>query len=102
MIPPDVMIRIAGLRVLYGRFAAVDGLDADGVKEFLGVRYANPPTGSGRFQTPRPVTSWASTDLIVDALAYGNAATQMRSGAGAAAYPPPVQAAMTEAFGPPP
>ncbi len=77
------------------------GLDVDGVKEFLGVRYANPPTGSGRFQPPRPVTSWASTELVVDANAYGNAAIQMRSGAGAAAYPPPVQAAMTEAFGPP-
>ena len=29
LVPPDVMIRIADLRVLYGSFAAVDGLDLD-------------------------------------------------------------------------
>jgi para-nitrobenzyl esterase len=78
------------------------GLDAGGVAEFLGVRYANPPTGTARFMAPRAVTGWSSTDLVVDAAAYGSAAVQMRSGAGAAAYPPPVQAAMTEAFAPPP
>jgi len=77
------------------------GLGGEGVVEFLGVRYANPPTGTARFQPPRPVTGWASTDLVVDANAYGNAAVQMRSGAGAAAYPPLVQAAMSEAYAPP-
>lgn len=77
------------------------GLESGGVTEFLGVRYANPPAGTSRFQGPRPVTSWDGTELVVDANAYGAAAVQMRSGAGAAAYPPLVQAAMSEAFAPP-
>jgi para-nitrobenzyl esterase len=79
----------------------LQGLLTDGVAEFLGVRYANPPTGHRRFQPPEPPVSWASTSLVVDAKAYGSAAVQMRSGAGAASYPPLVQAAMTEAFAPP-
>jgi para-nitrobenzyl esterase len=79
----------------------IQGLDVDGVFEFLGVRYANPPTGQRRLQPPEPPVGWASTSLIVDAKAYGEAAIQIRSGAGAAAYPPLVQSAMTEAFRPP-
>lgn len=70
----------------------------DDVIEFLGVRYAQPPVGALRFQGPKKPEPW--TDEAA-ATAYGQAAVQMRSGAGAAAYPPVVQAAMTEAFKPP-
>lgn len=70
----------------------------DGVLEFLGVRYAQAPLGKLRFQAPVKPEPWNDE---VTATAYGQAATQMRSGAGAAAYPPVVQAAMTEAFKPP-
>ncbi len=70
----------------------------DGVIEFLGVRYAQPPVGALRFQAPKKPEPWNDEAA---ATAYGQAAVQMRSGAGAAAYPPLVQAAMTEAFKPP-
>ena len=69
-----------------------------GVIEFLGVRYAQPPLGALRFKGPLKPEPW-NTEAA--ATAYGQAAVQMRSGAGAATYPPLVQAAMTEAFKPP-
>jgi para-nitrobenzyl esterase len=75
------------------------GIDTgDGVLEFLGVRYAQPPVGPLRFQAPVKPSIWQGEQT---ATAYGQAAVQMRSGAGAAVYPPTVQAAMTEAFKPP-
>ena len=70
----------------------------DGVIEFLGVRYAQPPVGALRFQAPKKPEPWNGEQA---ATSYGQAAVQMRSGAGAAAYPPLVQAAMTEAYKPP-
>lgn len=70
----------------------------DGVMEFLGVRYAQPPLGPLRFQAPVKPSVWEGEQT---ATAYGQPAVQMRAGAGAAAYPPLVQAAMTEAFAPP-
>lgn len=70
----------------------------DGVLEFLGVRYAQAPVGKLRFQAPVKPAAWEGE---LAAGTYGQAAVQMRSGAGAAAYPPVVQAAMTEAFKPP-
>jgi ABC-2 type transport system ATP-binding protein len=51
LIPPDVMIRIAGLRVLYGSFAAVDGLDLDIRRgELFGLIG---PNGAGKSTTIR-------------------------------------------------
>jgi para-nitrobenzyl esterase len=70
----------------------------DGVLEFRGVRYAQAPVGKLRFQAPVKPAAWEGE---LSAATYGQAAMQMRSGAGAAGYPPAVQAAMTEAFGPP-
>src|ERR671925_78807 len=47
----DVMIRIAGLRVLYGTFAAVDGLDLDIRRgELFGLLG---PNGAGKSTTIR-------------------------------------------------
>lgn len=49
--PPEVMIRIAGLRVLYGTFAAVDGLDLDIRRgELFGLLG---PNGAGKSTTIR-------------------------------------------------
>ncbi|MEZ6031249.1 MAG: carboxylesterase family protein [Hyphomonadaceae bacterium] len=70
----------------------------DGVIEFLGVRYAKPPVGELRFKPPVKPSPWEREQT---ATAYGEAAVQLRAGAGAAAYPPLVQAAMSEAFKPP-
>lgn len=70
----------------------------DGVLEFLGVRYAQPPVGGLRFQAPKKPEPWNDE---ASAASYGEASVQMRSGAGAAAYPPLVQAAMSEAYKPP-
>lgn len=51
LVPPDVMIRIAGLRVLYGSFAAVDGLDLDIRRgELFGLIG---PNGAGKSSTIR-------------------------------------------------
>ncbi len=51
MVPPEVMIRIAGLRVLYGTFAAVDGLDLDIRRgELFGLLG---PNGAGKSTTIR-------------------------------------------------
>ncbi|MDP3740648.1 MAG: carboxylesterase family protein [Hyphomonadaceae bacterium] len=74
------------------------GVPEDGVLEFRGVRYAQPPVGPLRFQAPKKMDAWQGETA---ANVYGQAATQMRAGAGAASYPPLVQAAMTEAFLPP-
>jgi para-nitrobenzyl esterase len=74
------------------------GISVDGVVEFRGVRYAQPPVGPLRFQAPKKPEPWQGETAATD---YGQAAVQLRAGAGAAAYPPLVQAAMTEAFAPP-
>ncbi len=74
------------------------GINVDGVMEFHGVRYAQPPLGALRFQAPRKPEAWQGE---VAAKEYGQAAVQMRAGAGAAAYPPLVQEAMSQAFAPP-
>jgi para-nitrobenzyl esterase len=76
----------------------IRGVVDDGVVEFRGLRYAQPPIGPLRFQAPKKPEAWQGELNTKD---YGQAAVQMRAGAGAAAYPPLVQAAMTEAFAPP-
>ncbi len=69
----------------------VQGVLEDGVYEFRGIRYAQ----AERFQAPTDLEPWEG---VKPANQYGQAAVQMRAGAGAAAYPPLVQAAMTEAY----
>src|SRR5690606_32981575 len=74
------------------------GISVNGALEFRGVRYAQPPVGALRFQAPKKPGAWQGESSAAD---YGEAAVQMRAGAGAAAYPPLVQAAMSQAFAPP-
>jgi carboxylesterase type B len=49
--------------------AASSTAKARDVYAFLGVPYAEPPTGSLRFSSPRPVTLWSG---IRDAKQYGD------------------------------
>jgi carboxylesterase type B len=48
---------------------ALRGIRADHVDSFLGVRYAQPPTGHLRWAAPRPVKPWKG---VRSAEAYGN------------------------------
>jgi carboxylesterase type B len=49
--------------------AASSHVEVRDVYAFLGVPYAEPPTGSLRFSSPRPVTLWSG---IRDAKQYGD------------------------------
>jgi len=55
------------------RLGKVRGLDDGRVKSFLGLRYAEPPTGDRRFKPPVMVSSW---DGMVDATRFPNRAMQ--------------------------
>jgi len=76
------------------------GVSVDGVIEFLGVRYAQPPVGALRFQAPKKLAPW---DGETAATEYGQPAVQLRTpgSAGASSYPPVVEAARSEAFASP-
>jgi carboxylesterase type B len=45
------------------------GANSDGVDSFLGVPYAQPPTGDLRWRAPQPARPWSG---MRDALAFGN------------------------------
>jgi para-nitrobenzyl esterase len=55
------------------RLGKVRGLDDGNVKSFLGLRYAEPPTGDRRFKPPVMVSSWEGT---LDATQFPNRAMQ--------------------------
>jgi para-nitrobenzyl esterase len=81
-------------------FGQLRGILEDGVYEFRGVRYAQPPVGALRFQAPKKPEAWQGE---VSAAEYGQPAVQMRTpgSAGASTYPPVVEAARAEAFASP-
>ncbi len=60
----------------------ITGIQEDGYQAFLGIRYAQPPVGSLRFQPPQRLDAWEG---VYDASRYGPIAPQ--------AYPddPPLQ-----------
>lgn len=78
----------------------IHGVLDDGVFEFRGVRYAQPPVGPLRFQAPKALEPWTGEQAADQ---YGQPAVQLRSAgsAGAATYPGEVGAAMAEAYKPP-
>jgi para-nitrobenzyl esterase len=51
----------------------VQGLEKDGVYEFLGIPYAAPPVGNLRWRPPQPVHHW---DEPLDATKFGNTCPQ--------------------------
>jgi para-nitrobenzyl esterase len=48
-----------------------------GIAAFLGIPYAAPPTGAGRFLPPRRLPAWEG---VLDATRHGPACTQVRDG----------------------
>jgi para-nitrobenzyl esterase len=53
---------------------AVCGLEANGVKSWLGIRYAAPPVGKLRWASPEPAPAWGKT---FQATSEGNACPQV-------------------------
>ena len=65
---------------------AVRGIEQDGgVRAYLGIPYAQPPTGPRRFAPPRPAEGWTG---IREAIAFGPAAAQLPEDQSATALPP--------------
>lgn len=52
---------------------AVRGVEGDGTRAFLGVPFAAPPVGDGRWRAPQPVQPWAG---VRDATRIGSDCTQ--------------------------
>jgi para-nitrobenzyl esterase len=57
----------------------LQGKNAEGIDQFLGVPYAAPPVGALRWQAPQPVQPWTG---VRSATAYGNRCPQLPSGNG--------------------
>src|SRR5271154_64327 len=57
-------------------YGPVKGTLTAGVTEFLGVRYAAPPTGNLRWTPPQPPAPWF---LPMNATQFGNACPQLES-----------------------
>lgn len=54
-------------------YGKLEGLQKDRHQAFLGIPFASPPVGEGRFQAPEPPAPWRGTR---EAKAFGNAARQ--------------------------
>jgi carboxylesterase type B len=57
----------------------LQGKNAEGIDQFLGVPYAAPPVGARRWQAPQPVRPWPG---VRSATAYGDRCPQLPSGNG--------------------
>ena len=59
--------------VVETQYGKVRGLNHQGVKTFLGIRYGASTAGKNRFMPPQPIKPWAG---IIDALDYGQISPQ--------------------------
>jgi carboxylesterase type B len=57
----------------------LEGRTTGAVDQWLGIRYAKPPTGARRWAPPEPAESWTG---VRGALSYGSRCTQLASGNG--------------------
>jgi para-nitrobenzyl esterase len=62
-----------GSSIVRTESGALGGVDASGVRTFLGVPYAAPPIGDLRWRPPRPAPAWTGTR---DATAFGPSCPQ--------------------------
>ncbi|RFU27541.1 hypothetical protein B7463_g8796, partial [Scytalidium lignicola] len=58
------------------KLGIVEGIEKDGLRVFLGIPYAMPPTGERRFRPPEPVKAWTG---IKSAKSYGSTVPQSTS-----------------------
>ncbi|MEU9994120.1 carboxylesterase family protein [Streptomyces sp. NPDC050848] len=70
----------------------VRGTVADGLRITLGIPYADPPFGAGRFLAPRPATAW---DEVRDCTRYGPIAPQSAELPGSPAWNPDDEGVLT-------
>ena len=61
------------MRAITTRLGRIRGLESEGVKSFLGLRYGAPPTGSQRFLAPVKACGWQD---VFDAVHYPNRSMQ--------------------------
>jgi len=78
------------------RAGRVRGYVDDGVFQFKGLRYAQPPLGELRFRSAQPLRPFGG---IFEALYFRNSAMQLSSGGSAVAYPGSVGPALNQVFG---
>ena len=57
----------------------VEGMNAEGTNQFLGIPYAAPPTGALRWAAPQPAARWPG---VRQATSYGGRCAQLASGNG--------------------
>jgi para-nitrobenzyl esterase len=75
------------------RLGKVRGLDDGNVKTFLGLRYAEPPTGERRFKPPETISSW---DGVFDATQFPNRAMQPDSSINFSQFKQPIAGEFSE------
>lgn len=78
------------------RAGPVIGYAEEGVFQFKGLRYAEPPVGSLRFRPAIPLKPWKQP---ASGLNLGAASMQLSSGGGAVSYPGAVGPALNQVFG---
>ena len=56
VVPDPLRVHLDGLGTVVGRFGTSQ--DGSGTREFLGIPFAEPPTGALRWHPPLPAAAW--------------------------------------------